>query len=281
MKIKFYVLMHLVFGSLLLISPILKAEIQLNFGIYTSDKPSEMVKAFLPMLNALEQGLSVRMGEQVTIKFQVAKNYEDGIHDLISGEVDFVRFGPASYILAKQQNPGIKIIAMESKKGKKKFNGIICVNENSSIQKVEELKGKSFAFGNKNSTIGRYLSQNYLFDHGIKAEDLASYAYLGRHDKVGTAVAAGLYHAGALKEGTFKKLISKGAQLRSIASFPNVTKPWIARSDLNEKTYAAIKDTLLEMNNKVALKKDGFVNGNNDDYIFVHKAMEQNSRFFE
>jgi phosphonate transport system substrate-binding protein len=281
---KFYVLSSLVFASLLLISPMLKAEVQLNFGVYTSDKPSEMVKAFRPILNVIEQGLSERMGDQVTVKLQIAKNYEEGINDLISGKVDFARFGPASYILAKQEDPEIKVIAIESKKGKKRFNGIICVNENSSTQKVEELKGKSFAFGNESSTIGRYLSQNYLFDHDIKAKDLTSYVYLGRHDTVGTAVAAGLYDAGALKEGTFKKLVSKGAPLRSIATFPNVTKPWIARGGLDEKTFVAIKDVLLEMNDEMALKalkKDGFVDGNDDDYIFVRKAMEQNSRFFE
>jgi len=64
----------------------------------------------------------------------------------------------------------------------------------------------------------------------VFAKDLASYDYLGRHDKVGAAVAAGKYEAGALKESTFKKQIKKGKPLRELARFPNVTKLWIASS---------------------------------------------------
>ena len=41
---------------------------------------------------------------------------------------------------------------------------------------VEDLRGRTFAFGDRNSTIGRYLSQLHLMEHGIRAPDLAGYA---------------------------------------------------------------------------------------------------------
>jgi phosphonate transport system substrate-binding protein len=61
----------------------------------------------------------------------VLSSYEKGIKALVDGELDFARFGPASYILSQQQNPGISILAMESKKGKKTFSGIIAVQKDS------------------------------------------------------------------------------------------------------------------------------------------------------
>ncbi len=228
--------------------------------------------------------MSGELGEPVRISMRVAGDYETGISDLVTGAVDFARFGPASYILAKQRNPELRILAVESENGTKVFYGIICVAEESSIRTLEDLRGKSFAFGSQRSTIGRYLSQNLLIRHGIRAKDLAAYKYLGRHDRVGTAVAHGRFDAGALKEGTFKKLVAKGVPIRAVTSFPNVTKPWIARRGLAPKVFAALRAVLLRLRDPAALKalkKDGFLEGSDDDYEVIREAMASNTRFFE
>ena len=182
------------------------AEVNLKFGVYTSDKASTMVKMFRPILNELETRLSEKLNKEVKIKLQVANDYEKGISNLVNGDVDFARMGPASYILSKEKNPDLRLLAMESKKGRKKFYGIIAVHEQSDINNISQLKGRSFAFGNERSTIGRYLSQHVLSEQGIYAKDLGKYDYLKRHDRVGAAVGSGQYDAGALKESTFKKL---------------------------------------------------------------------------
>ena len=260
------------------------ADVDLKFGVYVSDKPTEMVRKFRPVLDALEASMSGELGEPVHIKMHVAGDYEAGIEDLVTGAVDFARFGPASYVLAKERNPELRILSVESEKGTKVFYGIICVAEESPIRAVEDLRGKSFAFGDSRSTIGRYLSQDLLIRHGITAKDLAVYDYLGRHDKVGTAVARKQFDAGALKEGTFKKLVAKGVPIRAIASFPNVTKPWIARGGLAPKIFAALRAALLRMRDPAALKalkKDGFLEGGDDDYAVIREAMASNARFFE
>ncbi len=261
-----------------------RAEVDLEFGVYVSDKPTEMVRKFRPVLDALEAAMGGELGEPVHIRMRVAGDYETGIEDLVTGAVDFARFGPASYVLAKERNPALSILAVESEQGTKVFYGIICVAEESSIRTLEDLRGRSFAFGSRRSTIGRYLSQDLLNRHGITAKDLAFYDYLGRHDRVGTAVARGQFDAGALKEGTFKKLVAKGVPIRAITSFPNVTKPWIARGGLAPKVFAALRAALLRMRDPVALKalkKDGFLEGGDDHYAVIRKAMASNPRFFE
>lgn len=96
------------------------ADINLVFGTYAADKPTETVKTFKPFLAYLADEMSENLGERVTISMQIARNYEDGIDDLVSGKVDFARFGPASYVTAKSRNAEISIIAMESKKGKRR-----------------------------------------------------------------------------------------------------------------------------------------------------------------
>jgi len=258
--------------------------LRLNFGVYSSNKPSAMVKIFKPALKELESRMSNKLGREVDIRMQIAKDYDQGISHLTSGKVDFSRFGPASYLEAKRMNKDIKIAAMESKNSSKVFYGVIAVHNDSDIKLPGELKGRSFAFGDEGSTIGRFLSQRYLQESGIMAEDLSTYEYLGRHDKVGTAVGAGDFDAGALNESTFKKLVEKGEPIRELVRFPNVTKPWIARSGLDPVVFDALKQSLLEIKNKKALKglkSDGFLEGSDSDYAQIRAAMENNYQFFE
>jgi len=259
------------------------ADLKLSFGLYSSEKPTTLVKMFRPILNTLEKQLSAELKTPVSIKLSISKTYEEGIGALANGLVDFSRFGPASYIMAHDINPDILLLAMEIKNGKKIFEGNICVHSDSPIKTVADLKGKRFAFGNEESTIGRYLSQQYLAKHSIKASDLDTYNYLSRHDKVGYAVASGKYDAGAIKNSTLKKMIKSGQPLRSIASFNNVTKPWVARSGLDKKVVDAIRKALLDFSDKRALKgirQDGFTVASEADFKSIRDAIKFNPHFF-
>ena len=260
-----------------------ESPLRLNFGVYSSNKPSAMVRVFKPALKELERRMGERLEREVDIRMQIARDYERGITDLTEGRVDFSRFGPASYIEARRANPDLSILAMENEKSSRVFYGIIAVAADSDIRSVDDLRGRSFAFGDEGSTIGRFLSQRYLEQHGIRAGNLSRYEYLGRHDKVGTAVAAGDFDAGALNEKTFKKLLEAGENLRELVRFPNVTKPWIARSGLDAEVFGALQASLLEIEDADALaglKIDGFLSGSDADYNDIRLAIEDNATFF-
>lgn len=260
------------------------ATLQLAFGTYSTDRPSEMVRKFRPILDVLESSLSERLQRPVRIKTKVTDDYEAGIEDLVTGRVDFARFGATSYITARQRNAGIQLLAVESNAGRKEFTGVICVADGSPIRRIEDLRGKRFAFGNELSTIGRFLSQDLLLEHGIRASDLGAHKYLGRHDKVGAAVAGGLFDAGALKESTFRKLIAQGKNLRALVEIPVVTKPWVARADLPSEIEQALREALLRLDDPAALaalKREGFLPADDADYESVRQAMDRNAGFFE
>lgn len=267
---------------ILLMTPPASAETVLRFGVYTSDKASDMVRQFRPLMNAIEQGLQERTGTPVRVSMQVASNYEKGIEDLVEGRVDFSRFGPASYVMAKRANPEVRLLAMESKNGGKRFKGLIVVHADSAYQSVGELRGARFAFGDPRSTIGRYLVQKYLVEHGVYSGDLASYHFLGRHDAVARAVAAGNFDAGAVKSRTLQKAVKAGVPLRELASFENVTKPWITRAGMEDELYGALRDTLLGIKDSEGLKglgKEGFLPGDDSEYDFIRQAMTASAAF--
>lgn len=259
-----------------------RADITLTFGTYAADKPTETVRKYRPFLTFLADRMTERLGEKVTIKLTIAKEYAEGIRQLAEGEVDFARFGPASYVRVKELNPQIQIVAMESKKGEKRFKGVIVVHRDSPTQSLEELAGLTFAFGDELSTIGRYLAQSELLNAGISSEELHSFSYLGRHDLVGEAVGAGKFAAGALKESTYKKLVAKGVPIRVLTSFENVTKPWLASSEMDQEVLEAMREVMLAAQNEEILRrisKNGFLASEDSDYDLIRDAIEQSRSF--
>ncbi|MEP5153714.1 PhnD/SsuA/transferrin family substrate-binding protein [Planktotalea sp.] len=258
------------------------AEINLVFGTYAADKPTTTVKKYKPFLQYLSAEMTKVMGEQVNIKMKIAKKYETGIDHLANGEVDFARFGPASYITVHERDNGIQIAAMESKNGQKRFKGIIAVHADSDLQSLSDLAGQSFAFGDPLSTIGRYLAQSHLINAGVTSQDLSGHAYLERHDKVGSAVGAGRFAAGALKESTFKKLVKSGVPIKTLFEFENVTKPWLTASGMDLKVFNAMRQVMLNTTAPDILKsisQDGFAEGADADYDFIRTAMKHSGTF--
>lgn len=261
------------------------ATLELTFGVYTSEKATSMYRMFTPVLEQLQERLEVELGQPVEIQLEIYKTYDGALQAFVAGKVDFVRFGPSSYVLAKQANPDVELLAVENNDGKRTFAGLIVVRADSDIEELADLRGKRFAFGDENSTIGRYLAHDQLLEAGICATDLVhdrAKDYLGRHDRVFSAVEAGEYDAGSLKDTTFFKMNNRG-QLRVIASFENVTKPWVARARLPEPVKQGLRTALLQMDDTealLALGAEGFFDTEDEQFEVTRKAMKRALAFY-
>lgn len=251
----------------------------LRFATYASERPSEEFKKMEPIHQLLEQMLRIQ-GVLTPINMRIFPTYEDAVEAVVSGDTDIARLGPANYIIAKKQNPGIQLLAMESSQGKKFFNGVILVAANSPILTLSDLKGKRFAFGEANSTSGRYLAQEALMQAGITGRDLTEYDFVGRHDKVAFAVAAGSYDAGASNESTFNKY-SKEKGLRKLATFPSPTHAWVARAGLDPAIVEKLQKSLLELKSPALgyLGRDGFLPSKDSDYDSLRSSMRRVQTF--
>ena len=257
------------------------APVKVTFGTYAFRKPTEVWKQFQPVTVELSRLLSAELGESVTVDLAVVKTYEECLDQLVTGKIDVVRLGPSSYVLAKERNPRIQILAAENEDSRKV--GLIVVRDDSPIRTLADLAGKRFAFGDDQSTIGRFLSQAELVQAGVLGRDLAHWQYLERHDIVFKAVEIGDYDAGALHADTFNELSEKAAtKLRVLHAFDNVPKPWIARAELDPRISAALRKSLLAMKDPAVLKSlkvPGFVPSADKDFDVVRKGMRDAERF--
>ena len=255
--------------------------LRIDFGVYPSDRATVMYRKFTPILDALRVPLESQLDCEVDIHLTIFKDYETGINALASGEVDFVRFGPSSYILAEQKNKNVRLLAMELRNGLKRFNGLIVSRVGSGITTIDDLEGKTFAFGDENSTIGRFLVQSLMVNGGINAKKLSHFDYLGRHDLVAKAVITGTHDAGALKSSSYKKLCDP-EEIIVVQAFENVTKPWIASSTLSNEICDAITAALIELDNSDVLGElgcSGFTEATAEDYDLVREAMTNARKF--
>jgi phosphonate transport system substrate-binding protein len=253
----------------------------LRCGVAQSEKATVMYRKMTPVLEALQDSTEKTLGRPVDIELKIFRTYEEGIEALAAGEIDFVRFGPASYVLTKRRQATVQLLAMEQENGEKRFKGVIAVRKQSSIQTLADLKGKRFAFGDVNSTIGRYLVQAELVKAGLHASDLASFKYLPRHDAVAHAVDIGDFDAGSLRIGAFEKANEKDT-LRVLWTFENVTSPWVAKSGLDPALCRALRDGLCSIKDPVALKElkiSGFTPTSDDEYQLVRDGMKQADEF--
>lgn len=257
------------------------APLNLKFGVYQTDKATVMYKRFSPLLETLQEDIGRRLGVSCDIELTIFKSYDAGIDALTNGTVDFVHFGPASYVTAKERNPEIQLLAMEHENGSKISEGVIIVAKGSSIQTLEDLRGKSFAFGDKNSTIGRYLVQAELVAHEIRAGDLSNFKYLERHDLVASAVEHGDFDAGSVKFSTFKKANEKNT-LRILWTFKNVTKPIVARAGMDRVVFNAIQESVFAYTGEAFfkdIKVSGFTAASDADFKLVRDGILAATKF--
>ncbi len=258
-----------------------RGTLYLKFGVYQTDKATLMYKRFTPWLEALQDDVSKRISAPCDIELAIFKSYDDGIDALVNGTVDFVHFGPASYITAKERNADIELLAMEHEKGEKISKGVIIVRKDSPYQTLEDLRGKSFAFGDKNSTVGRYLVQAELVNNNLYAIDLPGSKYLERHDQVASAVEHGDFEAGSVKLTTFNKANEKNT-LRALAMFDNVTKPVAARAHMDRAVFQALQASILDFKDETFCKEmkiTGFTTASDEDFKLVRDGIKKANQF--
>lgn len=268
-------------GAALAVEPASPLPRKLVLGTYPSELPSEELEKIKPIRAGLEKRFWAA-GYRVDIDIHIFQSYEEAIQGLVSGKVDFARMGPVNYVLAKEQKPSLRLLAMETQNGSRLLTGYIFVPENSPVRTLKDLRGKAFAFGSPNSTTGRYYPQAALVEAGIYASDLAGFRYLQRHDKVFKAVGEGGFDVGASNEVTFQKY-GVERKFRPIHTMKSPAHAWVARADLPTAAADWLVRALLGLSaaELELLSRDGLVAATDADFDRVRQTMKRAEHFLE
>lgn len=245
---------------------------ELLFGSVAMDIPAVMHKRLRP----LTRYLSDKLGRPVSLK--LSPNMGAAINEVAKNQVDLAYLTPVAYLKAHAKG-GSKIIAKTVTKGKASFQLMIVVKKDSPYKTVADLKGKTFAFGDKRALLQRAA----VVGAGINMEDFSKYEFIGHYDNIARAVANGDFEAGILKDTMAFAWQDKG--LRILAESPALPPYNIAaKGDIDDATLAKLKDAFLSLDKSnpehlkvikaVDKKYDGFAATSDAEYDVIRKLIK-------
>lgn len=154
--------------------------LNLGVGMFQPDKEKNDA-TYKPLAEYLAKAL----GREVRLR--TVDTWEGLAKSLANGETDLSLMGPWGYVLANHQ-AGAQAISTILYEGKPEYFAIWITHPQSGITTVADMKGKTFAFGDKGSTSG-YLIPFYQFQkQGIDPETYFSKVLYTKHQAIETSV---------------------------------------------------------------------------------------------
>src|SRR3954451_10824725 len=233
-----------------------------NQGLGTPGNPIKM--AIVPFIESGKlvkgmQSLSDELNKETGLSFKgdVPTSYAAVVEAMCADRVDVGWVSPLAYILPHEKRDADMSLVSITRQGTKYWAAIV-TRADSPIQKIEDLKGKRFAWVDPGSASGYLIPRTMLEGRGVTQDSLGQQVFAGGHDKVGLAVLQGQVDAGAMGLDSIPRLdaLQAGAsqQIRVIEQSPDIPNDGVAfRKGLPEDTVKRIREALL----RISARDDG------------------------
>jgi phosphonate transport system substrate-binding protein len=226
----------------------------LRVSAIPDEAPTELQRKFKPLGSYLEQKLGMK------VEFVPVTDYAASVEGLVNNKLDMVWFGGFTFVQAKIRSNG-KVIPIVQREEDEKFRSVF-ITTDKAINRLEDLKGKTFAFGSESSTSGHLMPRSFLLAANVNPDtDMKRVAFSGAHDATVAAVAGGKVDAGALNISVWEKLLAQGkVDTKTVRVF--YTTPgyydynWTVRSDMDPALRKKLSDAFLALNANDAQGKE-------------------------
>ncbi len=238
----------------LLASASAHAQQVLRVSAIPDEAPTELQRKFKPLGNYLEQKLGMK------IEFTPVTDYAASVEGLVNNKLDMVWFGGFTFVQAKIRS-GDRVIPLVQREEDRNFRSVF-ITSNKAINRLEDLKGKTFSFGSESSTSGHLMPRSFLLAANIDPDiHIRRIAYSGAHDATVAAVSGGKVDAGALNSSVWEKLVSQGkvdtSTVRVFYTTPGYYDyNWTVRADMAPALRKKITDAFLALNANDAQGKE-------------------------
>lgn len=255
-----------------------EAPLKFGVGLFQPDKDKNDA-TYRPLADFLAKKLNR------PVELRTVDSWEGLAKSLANGETDIALLGPWGYVLANHQS-GAQAISTILYDGKPEYFAIMVTSPNSGIKTIADLKGKTFAFGDKGSTSGYLIPLHYFMTQGITPERYFGKVLHTSHQAIETQVTQGVLDAGADYNRNRNAMIEQGlikAEQSKIiwqsASLPNdafaVSSVLAGDKALVAKLQAALGEVGTALKTQPTLLPPhygGFVNSDNNFYKPIRDA---------
>jgi phosphonate transport system substrate-binding protein len=276
---------RMVFGFislLLLFHAALAADNAVNVGMVPDAGATQVsIKEKAPLKTYLEQ----KLGRPVNLI--IPTSYNATVEALGNGSLDFAYLGGLTYIKAHAR---YSVVPLVQRSSDLQFRSYFITSANSSIHSLGDLKGKTFAFGDINSTSGHLMPYLEMRQANVDPNTSLKFRYTGSHPATAKAVESGAVDAGALDETVYNSMIAEGkldsSKVRIFyKSKPFVDYVWVARKDVDPATQEKFAQAFTELKEgqddeilKI-LRGTNFVRANNEEYTVLRLVAEDLKMF--
>ncbi len=185
--------------------------------------------------------LAKLLEKETGLKYEVSvpTSYTAVITAMGAGNVDIGWLSPIPYVIAHDRY-GVEVVLTTVRDNSTKYWSFIIARKDSGIDRLADLKGKRFAFGDPLSTSGTIYAKHLFRSKGNDpATFFSNVIYAGSHDRVVVAVYNKQVDAGAIYGGT-----SDDARSKVLKAIP----------DVNSKTHVIAKSIEIP-NDTVSVRK--------------------------
>jgi phosphonate transport system substrate-binding protein len=236
------------------------------------------VEQKVPLRRYLEQ----QLGMAVTLI--IPTSYNATVEGLGNGSLDVAYLGGLTYVKAHERYGAIPLAQRDVDQ---QFHALFVTRVQTGIEGLKDLKGKTFCFGDINSTSGHLFPYLAMQKAGISVDkDLKSFRYTGSHAATLQAVAAGICDAGSLDETVYHSMIADGKIPENQTRVFYMTPPfadyvWTARKDLDPQIRQKLIATLVRLqpgrDDGVLdiLRGKHYVAANDQEYQLVRSVAQQ------
>lgn len=264
---------------LALTAPAVQAEEVIRVSGIPDENPTELARKYQPLVDHLEKSLGVK------VVYVPVIDYGAAVSALSAGKIDFAWLGGFTFVQAKVMAGARPVVMRDIDR---EFHSVFIANTASGINKPEDMRGKSFAFGAKSSTSG-HLFPRYFLSTQFKIDADKDFAgapiYSGAHDATVKMVESGKVQSGALNIEVWQRLVAGDkfdkSKVKAIWTTPAfVDYVWTARKDLPAATVQKFAQAFLSLDtskpeDKAVLDLQGakkFVPANVEDFAVIEQV---------
>ncbi|OGQ52711.1 MAG: hypothetical protein A3I10_08035 [Deltaproteobacteria bacterium RIFCSPLOWO2_02_FULL_57_26] len=257
----------------------------LRVGFVPSENVQQVAQNAQPIVTILQEKLNLE------VQPFVATDYTGVIEALRANKLDIAFLTPASYVLANRE-ANVKVVLKSQRRGMPYYYAAIITRADSGIRGLEDLRNKTFAFGDPLSTSGHVFPRKMFKEKGIDpVKDFKNVIYSGGHDATVLAVLNRKVDAGATfansregREGAWMQYLKdpeEQKKIRPIAySEPIPADNLVVNANLDAALAKKIEQVFLELSVdpegrrmlRDLYKIDGFVAATDKDYETVREA---------
>jgi phosphonate transport system substrate-binding protein len=246
---------HLVYSLLFLLLALpAQAQQTLKVSAIPDESPTELLRKFKLLGAYLEKELGMK------VNWTPVNDYPAVVEGLAAGKIDLAWLGGFTFVQVRLRTGTANPIVQRAED--EKFTSKFIVPARSTARTLQDLKGKTFAFGSPSSTSGSLMPRYFLLKEGINPDkDFSRVAYSGAHDATLAFVASGRADAGVLNASVWEKLVEKGDLNAGGVKVLATTPPyydynWTVRGDLDLAIVKKLTEAFLKLDPKNPLHKE-------------------------